>query len=292
MVIIMIFLVLSILMYLVQNFSNKQFSQRNKNSSSDIALVQNGLCTLVSAITLAVCGGVRVLPPYEMLLAVLFGGLYLSVVFLLLKAFTCGSMGASTLLCNIGPFVSISYGIIRFGDEFTSFIAIGAVCLLGAVILATPKGDNDKEGGMKWFLLALSSGLVNGVTASAKREIVAVTDDVRNFLVWGFLFAALIAFGILVFKKSGRNSVKNVFGKPSLLLCGVGAGVGTAGANLFQMEAIFVGVSSAIVYPVTAGFLVASLWLMSLFVYKETTVRWQNILSVILCITAIVFINL
>ena len=51
-------------------------------------------------------------------------------------------------------------------------------------------------------------------------------------------------------------------------------------------------VSSTIVYPFTAGFLVVALYLVSLCVYRETTLRVENVLTVLLCVAAILLAQL
>ena len=165
----MLFFALSIAMYLVQNLSNKQFSRLALKSSVSTTLVQNGLCVLSAGLSLALLGGGRTLPPVVILLALVFGGFYLLTVFLLLKAFALGPMGGSTLLCNVGMFISTFYGIFRFSDTFTVLIAVGGVLMFLAVVLSTPmqKGKKTAKG---WFWVALLSGLSNGVVASVKRE--------------------------------------------------------------------------------------------------------------------------
>ena len=42
----------------------------------------------------------------------------------------------------------------------------------------------------------------------------------------------------------------------------------------------------------TSGILVVSLWLASLLIYKETAAKPRNIVSVILCVAAIVLANI
>ena len=288
----MLFFVISLMLYLLQNFSNKQFSGMIDRGGVSVTLVQNGLCVLSAAVILAVSGGVQVMPPSLMLLAALFGVLYLLTVFLLLKAFSLGPMGGSTLMCNIGMFISAGYGIIRFGDAFTLHIGVGTILLLGAVILSTPMGNTDVKGGFTWFAVALASGLANGAVASVKREAVtAYSGGSQIFLFWGFLFAALSATVLLLIINTGRLEVRMVLRRPKLVLCGALAGVGTAGGNLFQMLAL-TRLSSAVVYPLTSGFLVVSLWFASYLLYRETRLTWKNCLSVILCVAAIVMFNL
>lgn len=288
----MLFFAISIFLYLLQNFSNKQFSYTVKRSSTGITLVQNGVCVFCAAATLLCIGGFKILPIELMLLAVAFGCLYLLTVFLLLKAFTLGPMGNSTLLCNVGMFISAFYGIVRFGDDFTAFIALGAVLLFLAVLLCTPTDKEQKNGGLTWFLVALSSGLSNGIVASVKREAVALCpDDVQTFLFWGFLFAAIAALVVITLFKKNRADAATVIKRPKLLVCGILAGVGTAGANFFQMLALKT-VSSAIVYPLTSGVLVVALWLASYLLYKETKLKVKNILAVIFCVAAIILVNI
>lgn len=288
----MLFFVISLMFYLLQNFSNKHFSCAIKRSGWSVTLVQNWLCVLSAAIILAVSGNMQIMPLAVMMLAALFGVLYLLTVFLLLKAFTLGPMGSSTLMCNIGMFISAVYGIVRFGDDFTLYIGVGAILLLGAVILSTPNAKAEANGGFVWFALALASGLSNGAVASVKREAVAAySGGSQIFLFWGFLFAALSSTILLLFTNVGRREVRIILKQPKLVLSGILAGVGTAGANLFQMLALTC-LSSAVLYPLTSGFLVVSLWFASYLIYRETRLTWKNCFSVVLCVAAIIIFNL
>lgn len=285
----MLCFVASILFYLLQNFSNKQFSKTVKRSSTGITLVQNGICVLCSALALLIVSGVKIMPAPIIAIAALFGCFYLLTVFLLLKAFHLGSMGNSTLICNIGMFIASFYGIFRFRDAFTVYIGIGTALLFIAILLCTPI---EKKVSFKWFWTALASGISNGIVASIKREAVALyADDIQIFLIWGFFFAALFAFLFLSFTKANRDDAAIVLKRPKLILFGVFAGIGTSGANLFQMLAVKT-VSSAIVYPLTSGILVVSLWLVSYFFYKEEQLKAKNILAVLLCVAAIILVNI
>ena len=288
----MFFFALSIIMYLVQNFGNKQYTKHTGESSTGVSLAQNAICTFSAAVILACFGKAKLMPPKIMLLALIFGALYLTTVFLVVKAFSLGSMGGTTLLCNTGMFISAIYGIIRFGDEFTLFIGIGVVLMFASILLSMPKDDKNQNSGIIWFTVALGSGFSNGAVASVKREAVAIfSQDSGIFLFWGFLFASAIAFALLISNKRNREDAFQVLGKKTPILYGICAGLGTAGGNLFQMLALDT-VSSAIIYPLTAGFLVVSLELVSLLVYKETTLKLKNIFAVICCVSAIIIINI
>ena len=289
----MIFFVLSILAYLFQNISNKKFCTCVGTSSTGTALIQNGLCCLCASVVLAFYGGgLQAFSANTLCLAILFGISYLSTVFLLLLAFSCGTVGLSTLLCNIGMFIAAFYGMIRFKDEFTFLIAAGYLCMLSAVILTTPRKKADEKGGIRWFAFALGSGLCNGFVASVQREAVGIMpDSIPSFLAVGFFFASLFALVFAFSVPKHRKDACFVIKQPRVLLFGVLAGVGTAGGNAFQMQAL-TQLPSTVVYPLTSGILVITLWLASLLIYRETTAKPRNIISVILCILAIILANI
>ena len=288
----MSFLVLSVLSYLVQDFSNKKFSLSVGRASFGTALVQNAVACICSFFTLVLTGRVTLLSQTAALLAVLFGISFLGTVFLLLCAFMHGTVGLSTLICNIGTFVAVFWGVIRFEDAFTPLIAGGFLCMLLAVILSTPFGKNEQKGGLKWFLFAIGSGLCNGIVASVKREAVGIiSDNVESFLAFGFLFAGLFAIAFAFCFRENRRDAIRVIKHPLNIVWGVFAGVGGVLANLFQMLALKT-VPSTVVYPLTSGVLVVTLWLASLLIYKETKAKPGNVLALVFCLLAILLVNL
>lgn len=289
----MLFFVLSICMYWLQNFSNKRFCIVAGGTSIGSALVQNSVCCISASAVLFVFNGVCELPSGAFFFAALFGVTYLGTIFLLLCAFMRGSVGLSTLLCNIGSFVAAFYGVLRFKDSFTPLIAAGFICMLAAVILSVPKKERNESVGIKWFLFAFGSGLCSGIVSSVKREAVAkiAPENIGFFLAVGFLWAGVFALLSAVLFKNNRLDARRIIMRPRLLCLGAFAGIGTAGANLFQMRALL-AVPSTIVYPMTSGVVVVTLWLASLLIYKETEAKPRNILSVILCVLAIILSNL
>ncbi len=289
----MLFFVLSICMYWLQNFSNKRFCIVAGESSIGSALIQNSVCCLCASAVLMAVNRAGELPSSAFFFSALFGGAYLGTIFLLLCAFMRGSVGLSTLLCNIGSFVAAFYGALRFKDPFTPLIATGFICMLTAVILSVPKKRSDESVGIKWFLFAFSSGLCSGIVSSVKREAVAKIppENVGLFLAVSFLWAGFFALLFALLFKQNRSDARKIMKQPRLLCLGAFAGIGTAGANLFQMRALLT-IPSTIVYPMTSGIVVVTLWLASLLIYKETTAKPRNILSVILCVLAIVLSNL
>ena len=230
-----------------------------------------------------------------MLLAGLFGCLFLLTIFLLLIAVTKGSIGGSTLLCNIGMFLSAIFGVVVFHDDFTIFIGIGMALMLVSVILQAPHGKGKNKLSRSWFIFALASGLSNGCLASVKSTAVRTGGDfnMKTFLMYGFAVSAIIFALIFAIRKPLRDSVRELFKKHAagVLICGISTGASTGLANMFQLLALS-AMSSAIVYPLTAGFLVVFMYLLSLLWYKETKLTVSGVLSVLFCVAAIIFMNL
>ena len=165
----MLFFCISIAFYLLQNLSNKEFGRRFGKGASAASILQNGMCVACSALVMGILGGAKTMPPFYLLLAVLFGISYLTTVFCLLQAFVTGPMGDSTLMCNTGMFISAVYGILVFSDKMNLGIGLAMLCMLAAVILSTPKSEKSRS--MRWFAFALGSGLANGITASIKSAL-------------------------------------------------------------------------------------------------------------------------
>lgn len=285
----MLYFALSMISYTIQNLSNKEYGRRCPGGS----FIQNGVCVFLSALLLLFAGGAGFMSVELMLLAGLFGVLYLTTIFLLVRSFSLGSLGATMMICNIGMFISSIYGVLAFGDELRLGTALGALYMLAAVILCTPRGDN-KKAGMKWFICALGAGVANGAVSSVKGSAVRLFPDcsANIFLMWGFAFSALIFAVITIFRKPVREGIKENIEKALIpaIICGIGGAVGTIGGNLFQMKALE-QLSSVIVYPFTAGITVIMSWLISLIVYREVKLKLSNIAALLCCLTAIALIN-
>lgn len=288
----MIFFILSILMYWLQSYGNKKFCQKIGAPSFKTSLIQNAICCLSASAVLFASGGVNIASAHIIFVSCLFGITYLGTVFLLLCSFMSGPVGLSTLMCNIGMFIASFYGMIRFEDPFTATIGAGFVCMLAAVILATPEKESLTKGGLKWFCFALGCGVCNGIMASIKREAVDLNpNNIKTVLALGFLFSGLFAAMLAFVPKGNRTLSLKVAKNRSIIFVGLVTGVATAFANLFQMMSL-ISLPSTVVYPLTSGILVVSLWLASLVIYKETTAKPRNILSVALCVAAIILANL
>lgn len=76
----MLYLILSILAYILQNVANKEFS-RTYSQIKNATLIQNGLCLCFAAIVLLFSNGFQMLPFNILLLALVFGIAFLLTIF-------------------------------------------------------------------------------------------------------------------------------------------------------------------------------------------------------------------
>lgn len=287
----MIYFLFSYFSYLLQNLSNKEFNRALKNGGTGALLAQNGGSALVAAILFFIISDFELLSFKIMILAVAFGVFYLLTVFFLLKAFYLGTIGGSTLLCNTGMFLAAIYGVLIFKDTFTVFIAVSIVLMFISVLLLTSKKEGEKRFSIKWLICGLLSGLFNSFVAFVKRAATAFyPDNTQNFLAWGFLFAALTAFCMIICNRKAIKDSVEVFKKPKLVICNVLTGFGNAGGNCFQMMALKT-VSSAIIFPLNSCAISVTLWIISFLFYKENKINVKNVLAILFCVAAIVLIN-
>ncbi|MBQ3848652.1 MAG: hypothetical protein II748_07380 [Clostridia bacterium] len=295
----MIFIFFSILSHSAMNIPNKEMGRRFGTLKGS-TLIQDFSIVFWASIVMLCTGAFAVPKPRFILLSLAFGILYLSTMFLHLMAIKTGTLGDSTMMINLGLFLSALYGIFVYNDKVTILTGIGMACMLAVIFLSMPSKSERKENPNKviWFLAALGSLICNGGLSIVKRIVaefnkgdVSETIDMKNYLIWGYAFAGVICLITALFARPPKTTFKTLYtGKnlPIVLLFGLIAGAGTAGGNLFQMMAISHGVSSAIVYPVCAGSLITIGWLMSVIYYKDIKITVKNVISLILCVAGIV----
>lgn len=288
----MIFFVFSLMAYMLQNYSNKTFSLKFEKAEAPI---QNELCVIGATLVLLVAGYARSMPSIAFLFAALYGLMYFLTIYFLLLAVSGGSLGMSTIICNMGNIFSALFGILFYADPFGVFTVIGSVCMVLAVILSAPVSDKKKPQGRAWFFFALLSASTNGVLGSFKIHVTRTMPELHSgtFLFWSFLFASVFGFVIILLEVMRGLPVRTCVARlGTKALTGLGAGIGTALANLFFFLALASDVSSAILFPLNTGLLSVLLFLMSWLVFKDTKLTKRNVAALVICVLGAVFINI
>lgn len=288
----MLFLALALSAYMIQNFSNKTFSIKH---GSRLATLQNEICVIGAMLVLLVCGYARLLPRLGMAMSVAYGIFYFLTIYFLLRAMAQGSLGICTIVCNMGNFIPVLFGVFVFHDEINVFTVIGIAFMIATLILSMPSSPKKTGTGYKWFIMALCSALCNGVLGIMKTYVAKELPGVSNgsFLFWSFLFASLTG-ALIIGSEVKRGLPVSVcfekFGSKALL--GLGAGFGTALANLFFMMALASGISSAILFPLNTSLLSVLLWLMSWLVFHDVKPNLKNVFALISCVIGVILINI
>ena len=286
------FLFLSIGAYLVQNLSNKSFSRK---FGSNLSILQNTMCVLFSALILWICGLGNTIHGVPLLLSALYGILYFATIYFLQMAMGLGSLGMATILCNMGNMIGVVFGILFFGDTFTVFTVIGIILMILVVILSAPIAKDENARGHTWFIFGLLSAAGNGTLGCIKLYVTREFHEISSgtFLVWAFTFAGAVGLLLVLIEAKRGMNLRPYMQKPVPILgFGAGAGFGTAFGNLFFMQALASGVSSAILFPVNTGVLSFLLFLMSLLIFKEEKFTLRRSLALLFCIGGIILIRL
>ncbi len=288
----MLFFVLSLAAYMVQNYSNKTFSLK---FGGKLAPIQNELCVIGAALVLLIAGYARPMPSIGFLFAGIYGVMYFLTIYFLLRAMSAGSLGLSTIICNMGNFLSVLFGVLVYNDPFNTFTVVGIVLMILAIIFSAPTSSKEKTSGFGWFIFAICSALSNGVLGSFKIHVTKSLPEVASgtFLFWSFLFASVVGLVIIALEVVRGLPLRECtasLGKKALV--GLGAGFGTALGNLFFFLALASNISSAILFPLNTGSLSVLLFLMSWLIFRDVKPTWKNISALVICVLGVIFINI
>ncbi len=288
--------ILSLLLYSLQNITNKTFARRFPSRLAGIILL-DALAMSIVALILALAGRARPLEGPVLLLSLVFGVVYILTIVTLQAALAAGPMGATILLNNIYMIFPVVYSILFFEETVTPTKLIGIACMLAVTVLSAPRDKKLKQNrqalSLRWFLLTLATTLCNGVLTILKRSLswYFPKADSAAFTFWGFLTVAAISWlivGVLLLRKQDFSTWT---ADPKWLgLCALGVGVATGGGNLFQLLALRT-VPAVVVFPLNAGGLLMILWLFSLVVYKDK-VRPSGVAAFILGLVGAVLLSL
>ncbi len=200
--------ILSLLLYSLQNITNKTFARRFPSGWPGLSSRRPG--DVVVALILALAGRARPLEGPVLLLSLVFGVVYILTIVTLQAALAAGPMGATILLNNIYMIFPVVYSILFFEETVTPTKLIGIACMLAVTVLSAPRDKKLKQNrqalSLRWFLLTLATTLCNGVLTILKRSLswYFPKADSAAFTFWGFLTVAAISWlivGVLLLRK-------------------------------------------------------------------------------------------
>jgi len=286
----LIYLGFALLFYCIQNIANKEFSKTFPVKLRGIVFLDAMAMTVVVAV-IGLIGGVKLVTGPVMLLAAGFGVAYAATIILLQNALALGPMGATKLLYNFYMVFPVLFSIFFCGETLTLPILLGIACMAGVTVLSVPR-DKDpdpnrlKKDIFRWFIVTLLATVSNGVLTIVKRSLSWRFPEAEpaSFTFWGFAFAALICWSVVIGFKWRKQDFKTWTAHPRLMARFVLAvGLSTALASLFQMLSLET-VPGVVVFPLTSGGVLLLLWVYSAIAYREP-VRIRGVLTLLLGLT-------
>ena len=286
----MIYLGFALLFYCIQNIANKEFSKTFPVKLRGIVFLDAMAMTVVVAV-IGLIGGVKLVTGPVMLLAAGFGVAYAATIILLQNALALGPMGATKLLYNFYMVFPVLFSIFFCGETLTLPILLGIACMAGVTVLSVPR-DKDpdpnrlKKDIFRWFIVTLLATVSNGVLTIVKRSLSWRFPEAEpaSFTFWGFAFAALICWSVVIGFKWRTQAFRTWTAHPRLMARFVLAvGLSTALASLFQMLSLET-VPGVVVFPLTSGGVLLLLWVYSAIAYREP-VRIRGVLTLLLGLT-------
>ena len=284
----MIFLILSILMFVAQNLGIKEYSRRFPGGVEETARL-NMLALPLGALILIPAGGLKLLSPAGWALAFAFGLSYVLVSSLYLTALPMGPFSLTAMMSSMGLLVTVLTNLLLWHEPLSALNWLGLAFIL-AVIAVTSLGT--RGGGkvsLKWFLFALGALVFNGL-CGVMQKAYSMVDPAPNptaYSFWSFLFAAALFLIIHLNKRpAALPAEKKRFFWPLVVVVGACSVV----ANLFITMSLG-SIPSVVAYPVMQGSLVALIALCSALLYREQfTLRTVLVLG--MSIAGIVLMNL
>jgi len=286
----LIYLGFALLFYCIQNIANKEFSKTFPVKLRGIVFLDAMAMTVVVAV-IGLIGGVKLVTGPVMLLAAGFGVAYAATIILLQNALALGPMGATKLLYNFYMVFPVLFSIFFCGETLTLPILLGIACMAGVTVLSVPR-DKDpdpnrlKKDIFRWFIVTLLATVSNGVLTIVKRSLSWRFPEAEpaSFTFWGFAFAALICWSVVIGFKWRKQAFRTWTAHPRLMARFVLAvGLSTALASLFQMLSLET-VPGVVVFPLTSGGVLLLLWVYSAIAYREP-VRIRGVLTLLLGLT-------
>ena len=263
--------VLAALFYVLQNLSNKVFSEKFKSGLYPLAVL-NALALTIGTALLFLFNRPAMLPAAGMGFAFLFGVLFVLTISMLVLTMSRGPLGLSSLIVDMNVIITVLFGAVVWRERISLVQGLGLVILLGVIVaLAIP---DQKEAARKhrlWLITALSTLLLNGILNIEQTAAFKVCPDLSSadFTFWSMAIGAgiciVLAIVLKVFTRA-RFDPEEPLRKLPLLAAGLG--VGTAVAYYFHNEALVL-LPSLIVFPVVIGLNNGLLMLFSVIFFKE-----------------------
>ena len=283
----MLFLIVAVLLFLLQNLSFKEFSRRFPNTLAETARMSR-IALPLGALCLIPAGGAALLSPVGFAVSAAFSVCYVLTNALYLASLACGPFSLSAMLSSMGLLVTVVMNLLLWHESLTALRVAGVLCMV-VVIVMTGLGRREGALSLRWFLLSLGAMVTNGLCGVTQKayQMLDASPNPSAFNFWSFLFAGAIYLAISLARRAQPLPAAS---KKPYALCTLSVGVTTVAANLFMLRSLGY-IPSVVAYPVMQGSLVALIALCSLILYSEKLTP-KTLVSLLMSIAGIVLLNL
>lgn len=277
----MLFAILAILSFALQNTCCKEYGNRYPNTVYAQAVMIFVSLSVVAAI-MAAMGGAQPLTPRGYLLALAFGVAFVVTLAGMTIAMNSGHMGITLLIQNSSLLIPTVFGVLVWHERLTPVKVLGIALILA--LLGLSAGDGDAMAGnvknwnrKRWIIVTMIAFLGDGVLSILQgmmsREC-ATTSSV-NFTFWTSVFSVAVSALLIAFYRLRRPQPGRIVSRRELTafsgLC-AGIGVGTAGGNCFSILAP-TRLPGVVFFPLRQGGLVLVMWVVGVLLYREKVSR-------------------
>lgn len=294
----MLFAILAILSFALQNTCCKEYGNRYPNTVYAQSVMIFVSLSVVAAI-MAAMGGAQPLTPRGYLLALAFGVAFVVTLAGMTIAMNSGHMGITLLIQNSSLLIPTVFGVLVWHEKLTPLKVLGIALILA--LLGLSAGDGVAAGNVKnwnrkrWILVTavafLGDGVLSILQGMMAREC-ATTSSV-DFTFWTSVFSVAVCALLIAFYRLRGQRERMIVGRRELAafsgLC-AGVGLGTAGGNCFSILAP-TQLPGVVFFPLRQGGLVLVMWVVGVLLYREKINR-RGILMLAVGLLGLVLLNI
>ena len=198
----MLFLIVAVLLFLLQNLSFKEFSRRFPNTLAETARMSR-IALPLGALCLIPAGGAALLSPVGFAVSAAFSVCYVLTNALYLASLACGPFSLSAMLSSMGLLVTVVMNLLLWHESLTALRVAGVLCMV-VVIVMTGLGRREGRLSLKWFLLSLGAMVTNGLCGVTQKayQMLDASPNPSAFNFWSFLFAGAIYLAISLARRA------------------------------------------------------------------------------------------
>ena len=272
-----ILLVVSIVIDTLKNIYYNHFSKTGLQTQRDALLFQVISC-LGSVLFFLVMGASFRISGYSFVMAVIFAAITAGAQYLSLLAMSLGPMSYSVLFTYLSMLIPTLFGIVYSHLTITLLQVIGLILM---IITFWFSADLKKDTAMtaKWLAAAFGSFLCWGLVGVCQQlhQSSAYAQELDGFLLWSFLFAALIFALFYWFVPGGKAAPKEASApnttpvfriRSGVTIFVVIAGVGIGAVN--QIHLYLSGrMPSILFFPIANGGVIILSGLAAVLLFRE-----------------------